>query len=302
MHHPRTAHAYAGGWFNQLSTHSHTLRVIGARLIQTRSLTRVTLTPPHPFAPTQALVDHTGAELKLLRTTPESTTVLDLGKMKKKKDTFNGFACERQQGITVAVKDLDAASKHMVDDAGKAAKYPASATRKKTKEAGTNNDLQGTNNAPKTSTPPRLRFKAKLWTGQGLHLGDPPATFDWRNGGGIGTKCRDQINQVYSQGHCGSCYAFAVAGSLADRVCIAAARKGGAVPPPSKFSPQDMLACKVTAHPPNPSRGAPITLYTPRIHTALSHTLRVSAWLIQTRSLTRFAPLAHLNRRVCEAR
>ena len=42
-------------------------------------------------------------------------------------------------------------------------------------------------------------------------------------------------------------YAFAVAGSLADRACIADARKGR-TPSPIKFSPQDMLSCGTVKH------------------------------------------------------
>ena len=42
-------------------------------------------------------------------------------------------------------------------------------------------------------------------------------------------------------------YAFAVAGSLADRACIADARKGG-TPSPIKLSPQDMLSCGTVKH------------------------------------------------------
>ena len=51
-----------------------------------------------------------------------------------------------------------------------------------------------------------LRFKKKLWTGADLGgVGIIPAAFDWRDAtGSIETKCRDQINQVYTQGHCGS--------------------------------------------------------------------------------------------------
>ena len=50
-------------------------------------------------------------------------------------------------------------------------------------------------------------------------------TWDWRtepeSRGRVGTKCKAQIEKVYDQGHCGSCYVFAATGSMADRDCIA---------------------------------------------------------------------------------
>ena len=103
-------------------------------------------------------------------------------------------------GDITKIEDLDAARKH-IDEAEK--KKP-----KKPKTPKTSTPVQSSKKqeARDYETKPRLRFKKKLWTGADLGMGNPPAAFDWRNDKSsiVGTKCRDQINQVYSQGHCGS--------------------------------------------------------------------------------------------------
>ena len=52
-----------------------------------------------------------------------------------------------------------------------------------------------------------------------------PDTWDWRkedeSNGGVGVKCKAQIEKVYDQGLCGSCYVIAPVSAMADRQCIA---------------------------------------------------------------------------------
>ena len=102
-------------------------------------------------------------------------------------------------GDITKIEDLDAARKH-IDEAEK--KKPKKPKTPKTSTLAQSSKKQ---EAKDYETKPGLRFKKKLWTGADLGMGNPPAAFDWRNDkSSIGTKCRDQINQVYSQGHCGS--------------------------------------------------------------------------------------------------
>ena len=72
-------------------------------------------------------------------------------------------------------------------------------------------------------------------------VSNAPRSFDWREE--LGGACRDQIEQVYDQGQCGACYAHAVAATLADRACIAAAKSGRPLSGPIRLSANDMLSC-----------------------------------------------------------
>ena len=102
-------------------------------------------------------------------------------------------------GDITKIEDLDAARKHIDEAEKKKPKKP------KTPKTSTLVQSSKKQEAKDYETKPGLRFKKKLWTGADLGMGNPPAAFDWRNAkSSIGTKCRDQINQVYSQGHCGS--------------------------------------------------------------------------------------------------
>ena len=109
-------------------------------------------------------------------------------------------------GDITKIKDLDAARKSIDEAKEKKPKTPMPAQSSKKQED---------KDYPAKSS---LRFKKKLWTGADLGMGNLPAAFDWRDATGsietnhgtplalsaVGTKCRDQINQVYEQGHCGS--------------------------------------------------------------------------------------------------
>ena len=95
-------------------------------------------------------------------------------------------------GDITKIEELDAARESIDEAEKKKSKTPMPAQSSDKKEV--------TDYPPK----PGLRFKKKLWTGADLGMGNIPAAFDWRNAKSTGTKCRDQINQVYTQGHCGS--------------------------------------------------------------------------------------------------
>lgn len=91
---------------------------------------------------------------------------------------------------------------------------------------------------------PTMRFLRRR-----VELGeaDVPASFDWRDEDG--RACKAQIEQVYDQGHCGSCYGHAVTATLADRTCIAAKKKGARMDRfPIRLSAQDYLACGTREH------------------------------------------------------
>ena len=100
-------------------------------------------------------------------------------------------------GDITKIEDLDAARKHIDEAEKKKPKKPKTSTLAQSSKKQEAKDYE---------TKPGLRFKKKLWTGADLGMGNPPAAFDWRNDKSsiVGTKCRDQLNQVYSQGHCGS--------------------------------------------------------------------------------------------------
>lgn len=57
------------------------------------------------------------------------------------------------------------------------------------------------------------------------------ARFHWHN-------CTDVISRIGAQGHCGSCWAFAVAHAISDRICIAS--RGASKP---WISAQDLMEC-----------------------------------------------------------
>eukprot|EP00939_MAST-03C_sp_MAST-3C-sp1_P001011 g1011.t1 len=90
-----------------------------------------------------------------------------------------------------------------------------------------------------------LRKETKVWSGETMGV-DPPASFDWRDE--LGGRCRAQIEQIYDQGQCGACYAHAATSALADRVCVAAAKKGKRLSGPLRFSAQDVLGCGSKQH------------------------------------------------------
>jgi len=89
-----------------------------------------------------------------------------------------------------------------------------------------------------TIAPSLLRF-SRSSIAMSVHL--PPESFDWRDE--MDEACRAQIESVYDQGLCGSCYAVSATGAAADRICIAAAHAGKKMTQVIRLSVQDVLSC-----------------------------------------------------------
>ena len=96
--------------------------------------------------------------------------------------------------------------------------------------------------------PPSLRRTSSASTARFKYTNENelPESFDWREM--YDEKCKNQIEQIYDQGACGACYAWATVTSLADRVCLSRAKRGDPSPKLLRLSVQDLIACGSRDH------------------------------------------------------